>query len=139
MNHTRHHVLLVSSLLLMISPYAAGGQTSTAITGLVADKTGAVVAKAVVTAHNVGTNQNLTTVTTGTGNFTFTTLRPGVYDVSVTAPGFSTAVETGVELHLDAVATVKLTLNPGATTETVTVHADQVQLDVTHASRGETF
>lgn len=139
MNRTKYCVLLASCLLPMIFPFAASGQTSTAITGLVADKTGAVVPKAVVTAQNEATNQKLTTVTTATGSFTFTTLRPGVYAVSVTAPGFDTAIETGVELHLDAVVTVKLTLKPGATTETVTVHADQVQLDVTHASRGEVF
>jgi hypothetical protein len=139
MNRTKQYLFLVSFLLVMLLPFAASGQTSTAITGRVSDQTGAVVAKAQVKAHNELTNQDLTTVTTATGDFTFPQLRPGLYDVSATAAGFDTAIETAVNLHLDAVATVKLTLKPGSTQESVTVHADEAQLDVTHASKGETF
>jgi hypothetical protein len=123
----------------MIFPFAASGQTSTAITGRVSDQTGAVIPKASVTAHNELTNQNISTVTTSTGDFSFTNLRPGLYDVSSTAQGFDTATETAINLHLDAVATVKLVLKPGSSTINVTVNADETQLDQTHATRGEAF
>jgi hypothetical protein len=138
MNRTKLLVFLCLLLALTL-PRAASGQTTTYITGRVMDQTGAVVANATVKAHNEATNQDVTTVTFKTGDFTIAELRPGLYDVSATAPGFSTATEAAVSLHLDAVATVYLTLRPGPTTVSVIVHADEVQLDQTHASRGETF
>jgi hypothetical protein len=139
MNRIKQCFLLLSLLLAMIFSFAASGQTSTSITGRVSDQTGAVIPKARVIAHNELTNQDISTVTTSTGDFTFTNLRPGLYDVSSTAPGFDTATETAVNLHLDAAATVKLILKPGASKENVVVYADETQLDVTHASRGEVF
>jgi len=131
--------LLLSCLVAMAMPFATRGQTTTSITGRVADQTGAVIPKASVKAHNETTGQDLTTVTSSTGDFTFAELRPGLYDVSATAPGFNTAVETAVNLHLDSELTVKLTLKPGSAQESVTVRADEVLLDMTHPSGGETF
>ena len=139
MNVLKRYQLLLFLLLAAIVPFAASGQTTTAITGRVVDQTGAVVAKAAVKAHNVETGQNITTVTSSTGDFTFAEVRPGVYDVSATAAGFSTATESAVHLHLDAVATVNLTLKPGSATTSVVVQADEVMLDQTHPSGGETF
>jgi hypothetical protein len=139
MSRSKQLFFFVSVLLALIVPYAASGQTSTAITGLVTDQKGAMVPKASVTAHNTLSGQDLKVVSTSTGDFTFTPLRPGVYDISATAPGFNTAVETGINLHLDTVLTVKLVLKPGMATETMVVHADEVMLDVTHASSGITF
>jgi len=126
-------------ILAVVISFTANGQTSTAITGRVSDQTGAMVPKAHVLAHNELTNQDIMTISTSTGDFSFTNIRPGVYDVSATASGFNTASETGVNLHLDDVVTVKLILKPGSAKESVTVHADDMQLDLTHASRGETF
>jgi len=133
------HPFLVFCLLALVLPFVADGQTTTAITGVVMDSTGAMIAKASITAHNQQTGQNLTTVSTSTGNYTFPNLRPGVYNVSANAPGFDTSAVAGVHLHLDAVATVNLTLRPGTAKEVVTVHADEEMLDLTHSSRGETF
>lgn len=127
------------ALLLLVLPWSARAQHSTAITGHIADQTGAVVVKAKVTVHNEQTNQDINTVTTSTGDFTFTNLRPGLYDVAATAPGFASSAETGIRLELEATVTVKLTLKPGAAQESVTVRAEEVQLDVTHADRGVTY
>ena len=126
-------------LLLLILPWAAQAQNSTGITGHITDLSGAVIVKATVTAHNEATNQDLTTVTTKTGDFTFTDLRPGLYDISATAAGFSTAVESRIFLELEATVSVKLTLKPGAAKESITVRAEDVQLDLTHADRGVTY
>jgi hypothetical protein len=126
-------------LLLLVLPLSARGQNSTGITGRVADQTGAVISKAAVTAHNELTNQDLKTISTSTGDFTFTNLRPGLYDISATAPGFGTTTETAIHLELEATVTVKLLLKPGADQESVTVVADEAQLDRTHADHGVTF
>lgn len=129
---------LFALALWMFSPVLSG-QTSTAITGQISDQTGAVIPKADVTLHNQQTNQEIKTVTTSTGSFTFPNLRPGTYSVSATASGFQTSSETNVQLHLDAILTVKLTLRPGTAQMSITVNAEEVQLDQSHASRGESF
>lgn len=138
----RRTVFLVRWILLLLAvaiPFAAWGQFSTGITGRVSDMTGAVIPKAKVTAHNESTNEDTNTVTSSSGDFSFTNLKPGIYDVSATAPGFDTAIETALHLQLEATLTVKLALKPGAATETVTVAASEALLDQTHADRGVTY
>ena len=129
---------LIFAFLLIFSRSAIT-QQSTAVTGHVSDQTGAMIPKAKVILHNELTNENINTVTTSTGDFTFSGLRPGIYDVSATALHFDTAVKTGLHLELEATVTAKLILKPGSAEETVTVHADEVQLDQTHATRGEVY
>jgi len=124
---------------LLIFSRSSITQQSTAVTGHVSDQTGAMIPKAKVMLHNELTNENINTVTTSTGDFTFSGLRPGIYDVSATAPHFNTAVKTGLHVELEATVTAKLVLKPGTAEETVTVRADEVQLDQTHASRGEVY
>ena len=131
--------LLLSLLLLAAIPFAASAQSTSAITGVVADSSGAGVPKATVKAHNQQTGQDLSTVSTSTGNYTFPNLRPGVYNISATAAGFDTSSVADVRLHLDAVSTVNLTLRPGTVRDVVTVYANEQQLDLTDPSRGETF
>lgn len=125
--------------LALVVPLAPFALASTAITGHVADPTGAGISKARVVARNEATNQEISTESTGTGDFTFAGIRPGVYTVGASAPGFANASETGVHVQLDSTATVRLLLKPGTVQESVTVRAEEVQLDVTHASRGVTF
>lgn len=126
-------------LLAMVFSFTASGQTVTRITGRITDQTGAVIPKATITARNELTNQSVVTATTSTGDYTFTNIRSGLYDVSATAPGFGTATENAVHLVLDATVTVNLSLKPGSDKENVTVYADEVQLDQSKPDRGEVF
>ena len=139
MKHMAFPVRWVVLFLTITVPLAAWGQFSTGITGRVADTSGAVIPKATVTAHNQLTNVDIHTISSSSGDFTFTSLKPGLYDISATAPGFDTAAETGIHLQLEATVTVKLTLKPGTVQESVSVRADEVLLDQTHADRGVTY
>ena len=103
-------------------------QQTTAITGQVTDQTGAVIPKIKVIAHNESTNQDVSSISTSTGNFTFSDLRPGIYDVSASAHGFANTSENGIHLELDATVTVVLSMKPGAANETITVQAQEEQL-----------
>ena len=129
-------ILVGSAAMAVTMPIEA---QITSITGRIKDATDAVVPKAAVTLRNEGTNQELKTVTTKTGDFTFAHLSPGIYDVSVTASGFNTAQQVSIHLDLDAIATVDLVMKPGARTDVVTVHADELILNHTNADRGQTF
>jgi len=130
---------MAAALLSAGFPVGICGQQTTGITGLVTDQSGAVIPKITVVLHNESTNENTPGLSTSTGNFTFSDLRPGIYDVSATAPGFANTAEKGIHLELDATVTVLLKMKPGAATETVSVQAQETQLDLTHADRGVVF
>jgi hypothetical protein len=53
--------------------------------------------------------------------------------------GHGTSSETGIHLQLEATVTADLVLKPGSANESVTVRADEVQLDLTHPDRGVVF
>src|SRR5580658_4353839 len=91
------------------------------ITGTVTDPAGAVIANSAVEARNVETGVAYPTVTTGTGNYTIAQLPVGLYEVSVTAPGFKKYVRQGLQVQVAQILRVDAALEVGAASESVTV------------------
>jgi len=111
------------------------GQNAT-FTGHVKDSSGAAVTKAQITVHNEGTGVDITTVTTGAGDYTVPYLRPGSYYVSAEAQGFNKENKVNITLHVSQVAVIDFMLHVGSVTQSVTVNADTL-LDYGKADRGE--
>ena len=105
-------------------------------TGHVSDPSHAGVPKAAITVHNQLTNVDVATETTHTGDYTVPYLKPGVYTVSVEAPGFKTENKTDITLEVDKTATINFTLKVGSPAEEITVTADAL-LDKGKADIGE--
>ena len=111
-------------LLLVISmPISMIGQT---LTGRVAESSGAVLAKAHVVVHNQDTNVEVVTVTTGTGDYTVPYLKPGIYSVTASAPGFDVESKTDITLQVSQTVTINFSMKVGAVTETVDVSGAQL-------------
>jgi len=101
---------------------AAFAQLNTAtLDGLVTDPQGALIAKAEVIVTHVETGQKFNTVTDDKGHWAVPSLSIGTYNVSVTAPGFKRVTKDGVKMDAGIPATVNLTLEVGAISETVEV------------------
>jgi hypothetical protein len=113
----------VSVFLLLASALLAQTDRGT-ITGTVLDPAGAVVPNATIEAKNVATNETYNAGTTGTGNYTLSSLPAGTYDLSVSASGFKKYVRPGVTVQVAETARIDATLEVGATTDTVTVNAE---------------
>src|SRR5260370_42250022 len=96
----------VASLLSV----SAWGQGLGTITGSVADPSGAVIPSATVTATEVETGASRTSVTSGSGYYVLSSLRPTNYTLTVTAPGFRRFTATGIILLPDPSPTVTATL-----------------------------
>ena len=127
-------LLVVLALLFSAGlVYAQGGAAGT-ILGAVTDNSGAVVPKASVTVTNTGTSVASHTETSDTGNYTVPYLNPGVYRVSVKAPGFQEAIVDNVTLVVDQSVRVDAILRPGVITQTVEVRANAVTLDTDTAA-----
>ncbi len=121
----RHLILkLVSSILALVAlSLVAWGQvsSSSALSGAVTDPTGAVIVGATVTVKNNATSAEFKAVTTGNGTFTVPALDAGTYTVTVTAAGFKQAIASNVKIDAGTPASVRIGLEVGQTSETVTV------------------
>lgn len=119
--------------LLLVAAVPAQAQFDRGtISGTVKDQQGAVVPGVTVTATSVETGQARTTVTDGTGFYTFPNLQLGRYDVAVELPGFKKGNRTGIPLDAGGAVTMDFSLEAGAVTEevTVTAEATPMQRDV---------
>jgi hypothetical protein len=117
-------------------------QDVAAITGVVSDATGALIPNVSVTLSNPGTGATYDAVSTATGYYTITNVRPGPgYKLTLTATGFKTKVLTDLYLNVDTTRTQNVRLDVGGSTASVEVSAsaDQVTLDTTDATVGNNF
>lgn len=94
-----------------------------ALRGEVQDSTGARVAGARVVAQTPGTSFTRVATTDRQGGFSLEGLIPGMYRVTVTAPGFAQAT-TDVEVAVSLTRDLRVTLKPAGTRETVKVQGN---------------
>ncbi len=112
--------------------------TTGKISGVVTDASGAVVAGATVTVKSPALMVPRTTQTQPDGSYLLDLLPVGTYEISVSAPGFKTFVQTGIVLTAGFTATVNPRLEVGATQQTVTVQGEPV-VDVRGNATSTTF
>src|SRR5216683_6221834 len=116
---------LLTVLLLLLSGVSATSTSAQAvygsIGGTVLDSSGGMVADAKVTITDSGRNIVYSTTTNSSGAFMQSHLIIGTYKVQVEAAGFKTAVEEKVEVAVDTVRTLDITMQPGDIKQTVTV------------------
>ena len=99
MKQTVSVVVLLAGLLLVV-PGVAWAQSS--ITGVVRDTSGAVLPGVTVEAASDALIEKVrTAVTDGSGQYRIVDLRPGIYTVTFTLPGFSTFRREGLEVAAD--------------------------------------
>lgn len=118
-------ILVGAALLLsVLAPINLRGQAGYGdILGRVSDNSGAVVPGATVTVRNEATNVSNTVVSTGSGDYTFTNLIPGTYQVTVTQKGFNQFVVNHISLLVGQTVREDAELTVGASTTTVNVDA----------------
>src|SRR5580698_5697547 len=100
--NTRGILLLPVLGLLFGLPLSIRALAGGRISGTVADRSGAVIPKAMVTASNTDTGVQLSVTTNGAGVYAFPSLPVGHYDVAITAAGFSPYRRTGVTVDVNS-------------------------------------
>src|SRR5712671_3079681 len=103
-------------LVAVIAGAQAVAQTFGGITGVVSDSSGSVIVGATVRATNPQTNVSRTATSNESGNYSFPSLPPGLYDVKAEHQGFQVEVHSGVQLQVQQTARIDFNLNPGAVT-----------------------
>jgi hypothetical protein len=92
------------------------------VTGTVVDATGAVIAGATVTLHELLTRNSRTAHTNAAGQFSLTALPAARYQVQISAPGFE-ALSRDFAVQPRDRAVLSIVLSVGSATQTVTVEA----------------
>ena len=111
-----------------------GDGATGAISGSVVDPMGAVVPGAKVTARSETTGIEVNATTNGDGTYILRNVPPGLYAVSVTAPGFVKRVVSSVPVRSSALTTLEIDLNIGSAAETVDVVAGEAGVQVSTES-----
>jgi len=127
--------LLVAMFCLSLSAQTTSGT----LTGTVYDATGATVPGVAVTATNDATGVVSSTTATSTGQYRINNLLVGKYTIRATAEGFTKAELRNVDVSLNTVATVNVTLQVGQSTQTVEVSASAAVIDTSTAQVQTTF
>ncbi len=132
--------LVIAHMCLVLVPTVARAQAGAAVTGIVTDTSGAVLPGVTVEAKSPALIEQVrAAVTDETGRYRIVDLRPGIYTVTFTLPGFATLVREGIELAGTFIATVDVELRVGGLAETVTVIGETPLVDVQSAQARETL
>ncbi len=118
--------------LLVTGAYAQ--ETTAGIEGHVKDQSGAVVANATVSVASpalLGSGQKATTDSAGA--YRFSQLPIGTYTLTVTAQGFRSYKQSGIDLSTGRLPTIDVTMQVGAVEQTVEVTSEAPIVDVTQS------
>ncbi|MDQ6679203.1 MAG: carboxypeptidase regulatory-like domain-containing protein [Acidobacteriota bacterium] len=130
-----------AALLLLVAGFSSlFGQTTTGtLVGNITDVSGAAVPNAAVEAVNTATNVKSPATATSNGDYRFGNLPAGTYNVTATAPGFTTATRRGVLVTLSTVSTENITMQVGSVATTVDVSESATTIDTTTATISTNF
>ena len=116
-------------LAVVVTPSAVRAQS--AFAGVVKDATGAVLPGVTIEASSPALIEQVRIGNSGAnGSYKIENLRPGVYTLSFSLPGFSTIKKEGIELASNFTATINAELRVGAMEESVTVTGESPVVDV---------
>jgi len=115
-------VFLTMCVLLASHAYA---QTSGAtLSGTVTDQSGGVVPQAAVSIKNVATGIERANTSNAAGFYSVPNLLPGTYEVRASAKGFSTELQTGINLTVGEQQVLNFALHVGQISQTVEVSTE---------------
>jgi hypothetical protein len=104
------------------------------LSGTVSDPSGAVIAGAQIAIKNMGTDVTRTLTSDSAGFYSAPNLLPGTYEVTVTATGFSTSVQSNITLSVGAQQLLNFGLKVGEASQTVQVTESAPTVELTSAT-----
>jgi hypothetical protein len=132
-----HRVLrLVFVLACFAGAVLQAQDTRGTITGRITDQSGAVIPNATVVVTNSAIGTKVQQQTGQDGYYHAAFLTPGLYQIEVTASGFKKAIRDAVEVRVADRLEINLTLEIGASEQSVTVTAEAPLMNTESASMG---
>jgi hypothetical protein len=129
-------IFLVFAFIFASSAARLSAQTFGEISGHIVDSTGAVIPGTNVMLTNVGTGGVRATVSTESGDYTFTAVPVGEYRIQASHASFKTATSNTVKLQMQQSMRLDFTLEVGAVSDTIEVSASAALLQSENATIG---
>jgi len=130
-------------LLLVVLTFCLTGAVQTqaqvaggTIVGIISDRSGAVVPQSSVLIKNVANGVTRTVTTDPAGFYTAPNLLPGTYEVTASATGFASAVNTNITLTVGNQLVLNFVLKVGQVAEVVRVSTDAPTIDLASSAIG---
>lgn len=114
-------ILVLTGLALAIRPAATAQVITSTVYGIVTDPSGAAIPGARVTVSSDQTGASSSATTDASGEFTLSSLQPGIYAVQIEANGFKSVRQTGIELASGVRARLTFALEVGAVATAIEV------------------
>ena len=130
----RTRILLV--LYCLVSAAIAWGQATAQMHGTVQDSSGSAVPGADVKATQTGTGAVRATTSGADGSWVLTNLPVGPYRLEVGKQGFTSFVQTGIDLQVKSDPLVEVALKVGQVTEQVNVEANAALVETRNSGIG---
>src|SRR5580693_7065946 len=132
----RSAIVAVLAFMLFALTLASASITGS-ISGVVTDKSGAVITGATVVATDTLTGVQSTQKTDSKGFYNLPTLAVGTYDLEIKQVGFKTYRQTGLVIDANSALRVDASLAIGSISEKVEVRTDAAQVETTNTQMGE--
>jgi Carboxypeptidase regulatory-like domain/TonB dependent receptor len=133
--------VVLATCLLLASPvaHAQGVGASGSVSGTVTDPTGAVVPKGTVTAQDVSKGIRITSDVDSNGQYRFSNLPPGTYDLTAQIVGFQSQIQKGFTITVGQAATLDFHLQVATTSSVVEVSAAPPVVETERGSQSNTI
>ncbi len=119
-------------LVVLLIPFAVSAQVSGGtVSGKVTDSTGALIPGAQVAIRNTATGVTTNLVANEEGIYRASNLLAGEYEITASAPNFTSFLQKGVTLTVGADLTIDLKLTAGAVTATILISDQAPTVDTT--------
>jgi hypothetical protein len=136
MSNRRCAVVAVLAFVLFALALASASITGS-ISGVVTDKSGAVVSGASVVATETQTGIQTTQKTDAKGFYNLPTLAVGTYDLEITQAGFKTYRQIGLVIDANSALRVDANLAVGSINEKIEISTDAAQVETQSTQMGE--
>src|SRR5688572_1367597 len=130
------HLRFVLPLLVLFLAFNSFAQTTGGLIGRVSDSSGAALPGVTVEVRSPALMGVRTDTTDGEGNYRFSILPPGTYEVRFALDGFGAESRRDVRIALGKDASIDVVLRPATVSEAITVVASTPVLDTTSTSVG---
>ncbi len=114
---------------MLITPAAKSQEVTAGIYGVIQDATSAVIPQATIRARNTGTGIVRETKSDESGNYLFTLIPIGSYEVTAEANGFRKATVSSFVLRVNDNRRINFSMEVGQIADQVTVEAESVSVN----------
>ena len=126
---SRHFKFFLLLLVVSVSQLALGQTFRGSIAGTVQDSTGAVVSGAKISLIGTETGYKKEAVSSSSGDYSFSDLPLGLYNVVIDTPGFASQKISGVKVTVGQIYSLDIKVSVATSTQQVEVNAAAVTLD----------